>query len=386
MAEQLPLFDRADDVSADERRAERSALLKDITLLVHTATDSGRLYACDCLELLAAMPDDTVDLVVTSPPYDRQPKYRDGERYERDWYETTFLEITSEIRRVLRPSGQFVLNYRSRKDGVERSTLQYEIVGWLRSQGFLFVEDHVWIKPSPPPGRYRQALKDAVEYCFRFAKSDSFQLYPDQCLMPARWDAKDRERRSRLKHNHTRVDAPSGHGRNRVQAGPDWVAPSNALVLEPEFSPNPTKHPARFPPAIPEFFIKLCTRPGDLVLDPFAGTGTTGVVAEALERRWLMTELDAGYCTALSDRLEDLQQRMARAVPLPPDAPDGLRAVPLPFALPAPAAVRLHGADKRSDSLDLTQLRKVPHGEDTSVAVPDDGAKRVIDSPPAEAL
>lgn len=75
-----------------------------------------------------------------------------------------------------------------------------------------------------------------------------------------------------------------------------------------------------------------------------------------------MTELDAGYCTALSDRLEDLQQRMARAVPLPPDAPDGLRAVPLPFALPAPAAVRLHGADKRSDSLDLKQLRKVPHG------------------------
>lgn len=357
-----------------------------VPLKAHTQTDLGALYAVDCRALLAELPDSSVDLVVTSPPYDRQPKYRDGERYEREWYETTFLEITGEVLRVLRPTGQFVLNYRSRKDGVERSTLQYEIVGWLRDQGFLFAEDHVWIKPSPPPGRYRQALKDAVEYCFRFAKSEAFELYPEQCLMPARWDAKDRERRKRLAHNHERVDAPSGHGRNRVQAGPDWVAPSNALVLEPEFSPNPSKHPARFPPAIPEFFIKLCTRPGDVVLDPFAGTGTTGVVAEALDRRWLLAELDSGYCGVLPDRLEDLRGRLARAVPLPADAPEGLRAVPLPFALPAPSAVRLRGADKGADGLDLKQLREVAHREDASIAISDDGAERVVDSPPAQAL
>jgi hypothetical protein len=78
-------------------------------------------------------------------------------------------------------------------------------------------------------------------------------------------------------------------------------------VAEPEFSPNPTRHPARFPPAIPEFFVKLCTRPGEVVLDPFAGTGTTAVVAEGLERRWLMAELDAIYCDVLPERLEDLR-------------------------------------------------------------------------------
>ncbi len=113
------------------------------------ATELGCLYAADCLDVLAALPTESIDLVVTSPPYDRQAKYRDGERYQRTWYETTFLDITREILRVLRPTGQFVLNYRSKKEGVERSLLQYEIVGWLRDQGFLFVEDHVWVKPSP---------------------------------------------------------------------------------------------------------------------------------------------------------------------------------------------------------------------------------------------
>jgi DNA modification methylase len=310
-------------------------------LRIHTKTRLGRVYVKDCLDVLAKMPDESLDLCVTSPPYERQSKYGNGERYERDWFEGFFLEVTAEIRRVLKPTGQFVLNYRSRRSGAERGTLQYDLVAWLREQGWLFAEDHVWVKPSPPPGRYKQALKDAIEYCFRFAKTDRFELFPEQCLTPARWDVRDRERRSRLAHNHQRVNAPSGHGRNRVQAGPDWVAPSNAIVTEPEFSPNPAKHPARFPPALPEFFIKLCTRPGGSVFDPFAGTCTTAVVAEALERKWIMAELDRSYCDVLSDRLADLAERMERMDPLDPDVtPEELRAVPLPFALAAPRVLR----------------------------------------------
>ena len=305
-------------------------------LRLHTSSGLGRVFALDCLEVLAQIPDESVDLCVTSPPYERQPKYGNGERYERDWFEGFFLEVTTEILRVLKPTGQFVLNYRSRREGPERGTLQYELVAWLREQGWLFAEDHVWIKPSPPPGRYKQALKDAIEYCFRFAKTDQFELFPDQCLSPARWDSRDRERRKKLAHNHLRVNAPSGHGRNRVQAGPDWVAPSNAIVTEPEFSPNPSKHPARFPPAVPEFFVKLCTRPGDVIFDPFAGTCTTGVVAEALDRRWVMAELDASYCDVVVERLADLSTRMEQIEEPHASTPIDVRVVPLPFALPAP--------------------------------------------------
>jgi len=266
-------------------------------------TELGALLVADALDVVARLPSESVDLVVTSPPYDRQGKYRDGRAYGRDWYEGFFLKLTAEVHRVLAPHGSFVLNYRSRRTGSERGVLQYELVFWLREQGFLFAEDFVWGKPSPPPGRFNRHLKDAVEYCFQFAKSRQWQFFPEQCLAPARWDAADRARRRKLAHNYERVSEPSGHGRRRVQAGPDLVRPSTLLLHEPEFGPNPTAHPCRFPVDLPAFFIKLLTLPGQVVLDPFGGTGTTAVAAEGLGRRWLLTEADAGYAAALPGRL-----------------------------------------------------------------------------------
>ncbi|MBC9005108.1 DNA-methyltransferase [Micromonospora aurantiaca (nom. illeg.)] len=280
-----------------------TALPHSLSLEPTVRTDLGALYVSDCLDVLRELPADSVDLVVTSPPYDRQPKYGNGESYLRDWYSGFFLKVTQEVFRVLKPHGSFVLNYRSKRHGNERGLLQYEIVFWLRDQGFLFAEDFVWGKPSPPPGRFNRYLKDAVEYCFQFTKTGDWQFFPEACLTPARWDRKDVERRKKLAHNYDRADAPSGQGRKRVQAGPDMVRPSTLLSFEPEFLPNPTKHPARFPIALPDFFIRLMTQPGQVVLDPFGGTGTTGVAAEKLGRQWLLTELDANYATALPDRL-----------------------------------------------------------------------------------
>jgi len=266
-------------------------------------TQLGELHVGNGLAVLAALPSNSVDLVITSPPYDGQAKYGNGERYDRDWYSGFFRQVTAEILRVLTPRGSFVLNYRSRRQGSERGTLQYELVFWLREQGFLFCEDFVWGKPSPPPGRFNRFLKDGVEYCFQFAKTGDWQFFPAHCLTPARWDAKDRERRKKLPHNYVRVNEPSGQGRKRVQAGPDLVRPSTLLHLEPEFGPNPTLHPARFPQALPSFFIRLLTQPGQLVVDPFGGTCTTAVAAEHLGRRWIVAELDGKYVAGLKDRL-----------------------------------------------------------------------------------
>ncbi|MBU2601762.1 MAG: site-specific DNA-methyltransferase [Actinobacteria bacterium] len=267
-------------------------------------TQLGTLVIGDCLEVLGHLPDDSLDLVVTSPPYDRQPKYGNGEKYGSDWYHGFFLQVTAEILRVLKPHGSFLLNYRSKRTaGGERGTLQYELVFLLRDQGFHFAEDFIWGKPSPPPGRFNRYLKDAVEYCFQFTKTDSWQFFPEHCLRPARWDRKDVERRKKLAHNFVRANAPSGQGRKRVQAGPDLVRPSTLLYVEPEFKPNPTRHPARFPVELPSFFINLLSLPGQIVFDPFAGTGTTAVAAEQLGRRWLASEIDARYAAALPSRL-----------------------------------------------------------------------------------
>lgn len=267
-------------------------------------TELGELHLANCLSTLRDLPPESVDLVVTSPPYDGQPKYGNGEKYERDWYSGFFLQVTAEIHRVLKPSGSFVLNYRSKRHGNERGLLQYEIVFWLRDQGFIFCEDFVWGKPSPPPGRFKRYLKDAIEYCFQFAKGPDWQFFPEQVLSPARWDAKDRERRKKLAHNYVRANAPSGQGRKRVQAGPDMVRPSTLLHLEPEFNPNPAGHPARFPLALPTFFINLLTKPGQMVVDPFGGTGTTALAANLLGRRWLVTEIDSKYAAVVPMRFQ----------------------------------------------------------------------------------
>lgn len=282
-----------------------AALPESIRSSASFTTDLGALVIDDCLNVLSQVPDDTFDLVITSPPYDGQPKYGNGEKYERDWYEDTFLKITGEVLRTLKPHGSFVLNYRSKRQNGQRGTLQYELVTWLIDQGFAFAEDFVWGKPSPPPGKWNRHLKDAVEYCFQFAKTTEWQFFPEQCLTPARWDRKDVERRKKLKHNYERVNEPSGQGRKRVQAGPDMVRPSTLLHMEPEFLPNPTEHPARFPVGLPEFFVKLLSEEGQLVFDPFGGTCTTAVAAEKLDRRWLLTEMDAAYTTVLPERLEN---------------------------------------------------------------------------------
>jgi site-specific DNA-methyltransferase (adenine-specific) len=217
------------------------------------------------------------------------------------------MSVTAEVFRVLKPTGSFVLNYRSKRRGDERGILQYEMIFWLREQGFLFCEDFVWGKPSPPPGRFKRFLKDAVEYCFQFSKGPDWQFFPEHCLTPARWDAKDRERRKKLAHNYIRANAPSGQGRKRVQAGPDMVRPSTLLHLEPDFSPNPIKHPARFPLGLPTFFINLLTLPGQMVVDPFGGTGTTALAAEQLGRRWLVTEIDPKYAAVVPSRFKSGQ-------------------------------------------------------------------------------
>lgn len=283
---------------------QMAALPDSIRSSASFSTDLGALVIDDCLNVLSEVPDDTFDLVITSPPYDGQPKYGNGEKYERDWYEDTFLKITGEVLRTLKPHGSLVLNYRSKRQSGQRGTLQYELVMWLIDQGFVFAEDFVWGKPSPPPGKWERHLKDAVEYCFQFAKTDKWQFFPEHCLTPARWDRKDVERRKKLKHNYERVNEPSGQGRRRVQAGPDMVRPSTLLHMEPEFLPNPTEHPARFPVGLPEFFINLLSEEGQLVFDPFGGTCTTAVAAEKLGRKWLLTELDDRYTTILPGRLE----------------------------------------------------------------------------------
>lgn len=262
-------------------------------------TGLGCMVVGDALACLDILDDESVDLVFTSPPYEGQATHR----RPRAWYEGYFMDVARAVRRVLRPQGSFVLNYRSPAGAAGRGVLQYELVLWLRAAGFVFGDDYVWGKTNPPPGRFKGRCKDAVEYCYQFGKSATWAFYPEQALVPARWAAADRARRAAQPANHVRATSPSGHGRVRMQAARDWVLPTNLVLCPAAFGPNPTRHPTRFPADLPRFFLQLFTRAGDFVVDPFGGTGTTGVVAQELGRRWLVVDEDERHVPALAARV-----------------------------------------------------------------------------------
>lgn len=282
-------------------------------------THFGKVYRADALEMLRGLPDECVDLFVTSPPYDGQPKYNDQQTYDRAWYKESFLDITKEMLRVLKPTGNFVLNYRSRRYNKERGTIQYELVFWLREQGWLFVEDFIWGKLNPPPGKFNQCLKDGVEYCFQFAKDRAFSFYPEQSLIKSRLTDEEREYRNRLntQNRPNRQSRPSGHGASEANARPDLVRPSTLLLENIANYSNCTwfkrardmgLHPASFPEEVPDFFIKLMTKAGEVICDPFAGSGTVGASATKLGRRFILGEVQQHYCEITKLRLGELSQ------------------------------------------------------------------------------
>ena len=101
-------------------------------------TDLGSLFVGDCLPILRSLPDSSLDLVITSPPSDQQPKYKNGERYDRNWYRSFFLDVTAEILKKLKPHGNFVLNYRSKRHGDERGIIQYSSFFGFANKAFSF--------------------------------------------------------------------------------------------------------------------------------------------------------------------------------------------------------------------------------------------------------
>lgn len=265
---------------------------------------SGEVIVDSCFRVLPGMKADSVDLVMTSPPYDNQSRYNTSEEYPKSWFDGPFLSCCADILRILKPTGSFVLNYRSKRGEVGRGTIQFELVSWMIDLGFIFADDYVWGKPTPPPGIYKRVLKDGFEYCFHFAKSPSWKFFPESCLVPSRVSEEERTYRTTLQpQGDRRTRGPADRSRRRTTSYPAEVLPSTLLLINPDFGRNPSKHPARFPVALPEFFIKLLTEPGDLVVDPFAGTGTTAVAAEKLNRRWLMIEEQARYIEGLPERL-----------------------------------------------------------------------------------
>lgn len=296
-------------------------LMKALPVPLYT-TAYGAAYLGDASDLLRGLPDSTVDLILTSPPFALQRQKEYGNRGERE-YVDWLLSFTLEVKRVLKDTGSFVLDLGGAylKGRPVRSLYNYRVLLRLcDEQGWNLAEEFFWFNPAKLPSpiewvnKRKIRAKDAVDTVWWLSKSDSPKANVSQVLTPYS------DRMKRLLENGDKYylpkKRPSGHDISiRFMEDKGGAIPSNLLQISNTESNYSTcaaanwlalkAHPARFPQKLPEFFIRFLTEVGDTVLDVFAGSNTTGAAAENLRRKWIAFELERDYLAASAFRFLD---------------------------------------------------------------------------------
>jgi site-specific DNA-methyltransferase (cytosine-N4-specific) len=287
-------------------------------------TRRGRAYHADALQVLQRLGSGSVALVLTSPPFALRRKKAYGNVAATEYVEW-FLPFAREIHRVLRPEGSFVLELGGawNPGSGTRSLYQYELILRL-AHIFYLAQEFYWYNPSrlPTPAEWvtikRTRVKDAVNMLWWLSKTETPQADNRRVLRPY-----SRSMRRLLKDGYKTARRPSQH-----DIGPHFrrdnggAIPPNLLTI-PNTRSNDEYlrscrsaglpiHPARFPPGVPEFFIRFLTEPRQLVLDPFAGSNVTGHVAETLERSWISIESNADYVAGSQLRFPDAVANSSR--------------------------------------------------------------------------
>src|SRR3990172_6014877 len=220
---------------------------------------TAKLLMGDCKEVLKTIQDNSVDLIFTSPPYadSRTDTYGGGKT---DDYVKWFLHITSELLRVLKPDGTFVLNIKEKVVDGERHTYVIELILEMRKQGWLWTEEFIWHKKNCYPGKWPNRFRDAWERLLQFNKTRKFNMYQEMVRVPVGDWAN-----GRLKHlsetDKMRDNSKSGSGFGKNIS--NWlkrntVYPTNVVQFATVC--NNKNHSAAFPEELPEWFINLFTK------------------------------------------------------------------------------------------------------------------------------
>ena len=254
----------------------------------------SNLYLGDCKEKLKLLPDNSVDLIFTSPPYADQRKNTYGGIHP-DKYVEWFLPISLELLRVLKPTGTFILNIKEKVVRGERSTYVIELILEMRKQGWLWTEEFIWHKKNSYPGKWPNRFRDAWERLLQFNKKHKFKMYQEEVMVPMGDWAKNRLRKlSETDKIRDNSKVGSGFGKNISNwLNREKAYPTNVLHLATECSNK--NHSAAFPEELPEWFIKLFTKEYDTVLVPFMGSGTTLIVANRMKRHSIGIDIVPEY-------------------------------------------------------------------------------------------
>jgi len=264
----------------------------------------NRLFVGDCESVLKALPDNCVDLIVTSPPYADQRKSTYGGIPPNDYVEW-FIPKAVEMLRVLKPTGTFILNIKERVVNGERHTYVLELILRMKKEGWLWTEEYMWHKKNSAPGKWPNRFRDNWERLIQFNKSKSFHMYQESVMVPIGSWAKSRlANLSETDRQRDESRVGSGFGKNVSNwLGRDMVYPTNVLHMATECANR--NHSATFPVALPAWFIRLFTKPGDVVLDPFIGSGTTAIAAQQEQRVFIGIDTNRAFLDVARERLKE---------------------------------------------------------------------------------
>ena len=291
-------------------------------------TEKGAAFLADSRELLAALPDESLDLIITSPPFALLRKKEYGNEEQADYVEWLGTFATAALPK-LKATGSLVMDIGGayQKGVPTRSLYPFRVpIHFCDNLGYYLAEDFYWFNSSKLPSpiewvnKRKIRAKDSVNNVWWFSKTE----WPYADVSKVLTEYSDRMKKL-LKDPAKYYDPkkrPSGHDIG-TSFGTDngGAIPSNLLQIPnsesgahyisscKEFGVK--SHPARFPGKLPEFFIKMLTKPGDVVMDIFGGSNTTGEVAEGLGRRWISCDMDNQYVAASAFRF--LPRHMAAA-------------------------------------------------------------------------
>ena len=273
----------------------------------------------DCENVLKKIPDMSVDLILTSPPYADKRVYGEEGTIPPDEYVNWFIPKARELFRVLKKDGSFILNISDKVVGRFQHLYVFELLLTLCKEiGFHLVRDYIWYNPSTPPNVYSRGCygrtKKSHEYCFWLSKSDEWEFNMAPIRKPY---SKDMQKYllGLGKGDRAQNTRPSTHNFNCGKVWTDNGGSDPGSVIEiANTSRNDyfmklckesvIEHPARFPEKLAEFFILSGSREGDIVLDPFSGSGTTAAVSQRYNRSWIGIDANEEYCRLATLRLE----------------------------------------------------------------------------------
>lgn len=259
----------------------------------------------DAAELLPRLPEASVDLFFTSPPYADARAYS---RIHPDHYVDWFLPYAKEMLAATTETGSMIINIKNRVANRgplrgQRHPYVYQLVLALQNMGWRWIETYIWAKPNAVPGKFGPRTKDSFEYVYHFAKGARPYFDLDAVRVPYKADAAEIARRRQDANGRRTTEAGFGRDRTKtyLRGGAD---PGNVVSVAQTYNQHRgVAHTAAMPEGLAEFFIR-CASPADgLVVDPFAGSGTTVVVGRRYGRRALGFELHEHFAIEARRRL-----------------------------------------------------------------------------------